>query len=186
MGHGWFARTVPTLVLPTVAVRESFVAAMAEFRAEGRGGAEDHSMIGRDLRESADSWQTPDGFAAYVAGVRAEVDHPPNGWVACTTWWWVEGTEFLGRIAVRHTLTDALRHSGGHIGYDVRAGARRRGHATAMLRAVLPRARELGVAPAALLTTDVTNVGSRAVIESCGATLQDDLDGICRYWVPTG
>ncbi|MEJ3659177.1 GNAT family N-acetyltransferase [Actinomycetes bacterium KLBMP 9759] len=177
---------MPTLVLPTVAVRESFVAAMAEFRAEGRGGPDDHSMIGRDLRESAGTWDTDEGFARYVASVIAETDRPPNGWVPSTSWWWVEGTEYLGRIAVRHELTDALRESGGHIGYDVRASARRRGHATAMLRAVLPLARELGVRPAALLTTDVTNIGSRAVIEACGGTLQDDRGGVCRYWVPTG
>lgn len=176
---------MPTLVLPTVAVRESFVAAMAEFRAEGRGAPDDTSMIGRDLRERAATWETPEGFATYVEAVRDESVNPPNGWVPCTSWWWVEGAEYLGRIAVRHTLTDSLRHLGGHIGYDVPPNARRRGHATAMLRAALPHARALGVQPAALLTTDVTNVGSRAVIEACGGTLQDDLGGVCRYWVPT-
>src|SRR5690242_3199976 len=81
--------------------------------------------------------------------------------------WWVDGDEYLGRIAIRHRLTAQLRASGGHIGYDVRPSARRRGHATAMLRAALPVARALGV-DSALVTCDAGNVASRRVIERNG------------------
>lgn len=38
-------------VPPTTEVHASFLAAMAEFAAEGRGGPEDDSMIGREVRE---------------------------------------------------------------------------------------------------------------------------------------
>ena len=110
----------------------------------------------------------------------------PAGYVQCTTWWWVEDDEYLGRIALRHTLTERLRVNGGHIGYDVRPTARRRGHATAMLRAVLPLARAAGVTPAALLTCDSDNVASAKVIEANGGVLEADVDGLRRYWVPTG
>jgi predicted acetyltransferase len=106
--------------------------------------------------------------------------------VACTTWWWAHDDEFLGRIAVRHELTDGLRIFGGHIGYDVRPTARRAGHAMSMLRAVLPRARSLGVTPSALLTCDTTNLVSRKVIEANGGVLAEQDDGVCRYWAPTG
>jgi predicted acetyltransferase len=58
--------------------------------------------------------------------------------VPCTTLWWVDGPAHLGRIAIRHRLTPWLREVAGHIGYDVRPSARRRGHATAMLAAALP------------------------------------------------
>lgn len=181
------------LVLPDpdadTAVRRSFLAAMAEFRAEGRGTDDDHTMLGRDLRQHTDTWDTPVGFAGYVTAVRAESDPNtprPPGWVACTSWWWVAGDEYLGRIAVRHQLTDQLRVVGGHIGYDVRPAARRRGHATAMLRAVLPHARALGITPAALLTCDPTNTASRKVISANGGEPANADDGICRYWVPTG
>jgi predicted acetyltransferase len=129
---------VPNLVPPDETLMASYLAAMAEFRAEGRGADDDHSMVGRDLRTHAATWHTPAGFAAYVAGLRtdADPDHPrPDGWVACTTWWWVQDSEFLGRIAVRHELTDQLRIIGGHIGFDIRPAARRAGHGTAMLRA---------------------------------------------------
>ena len=161
---------------------------MAEFRAEGRGTRDDHSMIGRELRVFSSTWHTPDGFAAYVASLRADADPDqprPQGWVACTSWWWVNGTEYLGRIAVRHELTDRLREIGGHIGYDVRPTARCQGHATTMLRGVLPHARSLGITPSALITCDATNVASRKVIETNGGVLQDQHGGTCRFWVPT-
>lgn len=65
----------------------------------------------------------------------------------------------LGRLAIRHRLTLQLREVGGHIGYHVRPSARRYGHATAMGRAALPVARNLGI-ESALLTCDITNVAS--------------------------
>jgi predicted acetyltransferase len=98
--------------------------------------------------------------------------------------WWVHDEEYLGRIAVRHRLTPQLREVGGHIGYDVRRSARRRGHATAMLRAALPIARRLGI-ESALVTCDVDNYASRKVIERNGGVLGDQRGDKLRFWVPT-
>ena len=179
---------MPALHLPGPAVHRSFLAAMGEFRAEGRGGPRDDSMLGMELAAWGGRWGTAEGFAAYVAELRAQAEEAtprPPGWVPCTTWWWVEGPEFIGRIALRHRLTGALRAAGGHIGYDVRPSARRRGHATAMLAAVLPLARAAGI-EAALVTCDVANVGSRRVIEANGGALDGEVAGRLRYWVPTG
>jgi predicted acetyltransferase len=174
------------LSLPVERVRDSFLAAMQEFRAEGRGGPDDGSMIGYELREFGPTW--PDGFGRYVAWLRSlsREDAPkPAGHVPATTFWWVDGDEYLGRIALRHRLTPHLLEAGGHIGYDVRPSARRRGHATAMLRAVLPVARGLGIDPA-LVTCDVDNVASRRVIEHNGGVFEDQRGGKLRFWVPTG
>ena len=93
------------------------------------------------------------------------------GWVPCTTWWWLEDDRYLGRIALRHRLTERLLREGGHIGYDVRPTARGRGHATAMLHAVLPEAAALGIS-SALVTCDVDNVAS-AVIQANGGVLEE-------------
>lgn len=178
---------MPELVRPTTTVQASFLAAMAEFRAEGRGGTDDDSMIGWEHRAHGSTWHTPDGFTAYVEGLRADADEdtPRPAWrVACTTLWWVEGTEYLGRLAIRHRLTEHLLEIGGHIGYDVRPTARRRGHATAMLRAALPVAAGLGIEKA-LVTCDTDNVASRKVIESAGGVFEDERSGKFRFWVPT-
>ncbi|MBW1598528.1 GNAT family N-acetyltransferase [Streptomyces sp. JJ38] len=178
---------MPELLLPTVRVHASFLEAMDELRAEGRGAAEDGSMVGRDIRLYGPRWGTPEGFAAYVAAVRAdalpETPRPP-GHVPSTTWWWVEGDTYLGRLALRHRLNGRLLEWGGHIGYDVRPSARRRGHATAMLRAALPYAAELGVDPV-LVTCDHDNLASRRVIENCGGIFEDQRAGKLRYWAPT-
>ncbi|HEY4454762.1 MAG TPA: GNAT family N-acetyltransferase [Pseudonocardiaceae bacterium] len=179
---------MPRLELPGERYHRSFLAAMAEFRAEGRGADDDISSIGADLRERWGTWDTEAGFADYLGVLRNEADPDglrPDGYVQCTTWWWVDGEEYLGRIALRHTLTERLRAHGGHIGYDVRPTARRRGYATTMLREVLPLALAAGVAPSALLTCDADNVASRKVIEASGGVLEDEVDGLRRYWVPT-
>ena len=86
-------------------------------------------MIGRYLRGGADL-TTDEGFGRFVAAVladRLEETPRPEGFVPATELWWVDGDEFLGRISIRHRLTPTLLEVGGHIGYDVRPTARRRG-----------------------------------------------------------
>jgi predicted acetyltransferase len=174
---------MPELVLPTTAVRPSFLEAMDEFVAEGA----ENSQTAAWIEQNAPGWQDPEAFAAFVEAVRADAlpgTPRPAGHVPCTTLWWVDGEDYLGRIAIRHELNDFLLEVGGHIGYDVRPARRREGHATAMLRASLPWALRLGVDPA-LVTCDTDNVGSIRVIENAGGVLEDVRGIKRRYWVPT-
>lgn len=177
---------MPELITPDAHVRESFLEAMAEFEEKGRGDPTDDTMIGAEMREFRGEWSTSEGFAAFVGALRAQArgEHLPAGFVPCTTMWWVDGNAYLGRVAIRHELTPRLLEVGGHIGYDVRATARRRGHATAMLRAALPIARGLNI-ESVLVTCDVSNIGSRKVIESCGGQFEDERGGKLRFWVTT-
>jgi len=178
---------VAELSPPLVDVRESFLAAMAEFRAEGRGDPSDETMVGREIVEYASRWSTPEGFEAFVRELRLQAlegSPRPEGHVPSTTLWWVDGREYLGRIGIRHRLTAKLREVGGHIGYVVRPSARHLGHATAMLRCALPVARTLGI-ETALVTCDADNLGSRKVIEHNGGVLEDQRGGKLRFRVPT-
>ncbi|HUZ24941.1 MAG TPA: GNAT family N-acetyltransferase [Streptosporangiaceae bacterium] len=177
---------MPELTAPTVRVHASFLAAMKEFQDEGRGGYDDATLVGREIAQYAGRWADPAVFAGYVRWLAEEPfeDSPrPQGYVPSTTLWWVSGDEYLGRLAIRHRLTPQLRDYGGHIGYDVRPTARRRGHATAMLAAALPRARALGIDPV-LVTCDEDNVGSRKVIEANQGVLEDKRGIKLRFWVP--
>lgn len=98
----------------------------------------------------------------------------PEGFVPHTTYWLVDdANEVVGVSNLRHRLTDALRVEGGHIGYGVRPGARRRGHATRLLQETLARARALGI-DAALLTCARANAGSVATIRRCGGVLESE------------
>lgn len=178
---------VPKLVSPTIAVHESFLAAVAEFAAEGRGTPEDNSMLGRDMLRYGAHWKDPEVFARYIEDLKADAREEtprPAGFVPSTILWWIEGEEFLGRLSIRHRMTRRLLDWGGSIGYEVRPSARRRGHATAMLRAALPLAHRLGFDPV-LITCDHDNVGSRKVIEACGGVFEDQRAEKLRYWVPT-
>ena len=94
-----------------------------------------------------------------------------------------------GRVSIRHELSAWLAEFGGHIGYGVRPGFRRRGHATEILRQALVIARAAGVT-SALITCDDDNVASAATIEACGGRferLAEPVPGeppLRRYWVP--
>ncbi|NUW38640.1 GNAT family N-acetyltransferase [Nonomuraea rhodomycinica] len=166
---------------PTPRLRVSFLEAVAEFRADR---AYPPSWFVGDVDPPA--LTDPDAFEAYVARVLGERSQAGTreGFVPMTTLWWADGDRFLGRMAVRHRLTPALERLGGHIGYDVRPSARRRGHATAMLAAALPVARSLGLSEV-LVMCDLTNTASRRVIEANGGRLVDVTAHKRRYWVPT-
>jgi predicted acetyltransferase len=178
---------MPELILPSAHVHASFLNAMDEFTAEGRGARDDHSMVGHELREYGGRWTDPVVFGDYVTGLRDQAhEEAPRaaGLVPSTILWWVSDQEFLGRLAIRHRLTRRLLDLGGHIGYDVRPAARRRGHATAMLARALPVAAGLGIDPV-LVTCDDDNTGSRKVIEANGGVFEDQRGVKLRYWIPT-
>lgn len=178
---------MPELSLPTTRVHASFLAAMAEFQAEGRGCGSDNTMVGGEIRDFGGRWADAAEFGHYVRWLRdqaLEESPRPAGFVPATTLWWVSGGDYLGRIAIRHRLTPRLREAGGHIGYDVRPSARRRGHGTALLSAALPVARGLGI-DSALITCLAANTGSRKVIQANGGVLENRVGDMLRYWVPT-
>jgi predicted acetyltransferase len=178
---------MPELIPPTIRVHASFLAAVDELRADGQGGPADYSTVGREIREYGSVWHQPEEFLRYVQHLRnreAEDHAREAGRVPETTLWWVRRDEYLGRIDIRHRLTDGLRAWGGHIGYDVRPSARQRGHGTAMLAAALPLARALSIDPA-LITCEDSNIGSRKIIEASGGRLADQHGSRLRYWVPT-
>ena len=171
---------MPRLVPPEPRLRASFAAAMDEFAAEGRGSPSDRTVIGSYLRDHAGDVADEAAFEAFCAAVRAqalEATPRPDGWVPATELWWVDADEFLGRVAIRHRLTPMLLEVGGHIGYDVRPSARRRGHATEMLRQALGIARGLGI-DRALVTCDADNTCDVECANNanCLANVQCDAD----------
>ncbi|WP_460544546.1 GNAT family N-acetyltransferase [Glycomyces halotolerans] len=172
------------LIAPTERLGESFSAAVDEWIAEGRGGPDDHTLVGEMIREHVLPAERTDWLIDFLEHERRWETDPPQYFVPMTLYWWVDGEEFLGRISVRHRLNDRLFEIGGHIGYEVRPTARRRGHATAMLAATLPRAADLGIEKA-LVTCDHDNIASRKVIERNGGVFEDRRGKKLRFWVPT-
>jgi predicted acetyltransferase len=178
----------PHFASPSVDVHTSFLAALAEYHAEGH-----------HLELPADRLADPEEFARYVAALRADVETPgaaaryvaaltgsapevwPDGYVPQSIFWWVAGAEYIGRLGLRHRLTPHLLVEGGNIGYEVRPSARGQGHATAMLAAALPLAAGLGI-DLVHLDCDDDNPVSLRVIEKNGGRLERREAG-CLYYV---
>lgn len=114
-------------------------------------------------------------FAALVAKL-ADCERGegiPEGFVPHTTYCLVHAGEVVAVSNLRHRLTERLRVEGGHIGYGVRPSARRRGHATEILRRTLEEARRHGIAQA-LVTCAKDNAGSAGAIRNNGGRLHSE------------
>jgi predicted acetyltransferase len=168
---------MPALVAPDVRFETSYREAMAEFVAEGRA---------EELR----SLPNHATFTSFVLELHAQAEGRdlPEGWVAGTTLWLVDGDRFIGKVEVRHRLTDALRLRGGHVGYSIRPTMRRRGYGTLALSLVLARCLDLGL-DRVLVTCDESNAASRRIIEANGGELEDLVQlrdravPTMRYWI---
>ena len=148
------------LVRPSAHYKDSYLAAMKEFRAEGR-------------KTDFDFAQAETDFATFVQELNERPDgkHLPAGFVPESIYWLVDGEEYIGRLSIRHKLNDHLLKIGGHIGYDIRPSKRSRGYGTAILRLGLPKAKELHV-ERALLTCNENNVASLKIIRKAGGVLE--------------
>jgi predicted acetyltransferase len=184
---------MPELVVPSRSFHKSFVEAVEEILESEDdnhyAGLNVIPPVGEYPGESyaLDDLRDPEVFAEYAERMAATGDHAdwlPPGIVPATFLWWVDGETYIGRLSIRHSLTQWLLDYGGHIGYVVRPSARRQGHARAMLAAALPVAASLGIDPV-LVTCDDTNVASRRVIEANGGVFDDQRGEKLRYWIPT-
>ena len=167
----------PQLVFPDTHYKESYLAAVAEYKAAG---------------SPPQHFEEPDGdFGEFVAKIksRAQGENLPAGFVPQTDYWLVDGEEYIGSLSIRHTLTDHLREIGGHIGYGIRPSKRKMGYGKRILKLGLEKAKELGIEKV-LLTCDVTNDGSRKIIEGNGGVLENTVPNPggpdkARFWIPT-
>jgi predicted acetyltransferase len=166
------------LIRPATAYKTSVIAAMREFAADSH-----HRYANTDIDALKGH------FTAYVESELQRATAPPQpGWVSDSVYWLVDERGFIGRISLRHRLTDSLREFGGHIGYEVRPSRRREGHGKRMLALLLEKARARNMGKV-MLTCDESNTGSRKIIEANGGELQDviELDyrpePTMRWWI---
>ena len=109
-------------------------------------------------------------------------ENRPDWMVQQSTFWLYDGDRPVGMGKIRHTLTDALRENGGHIGYAIRRSARGQGYGTRLLPLLLTECRKLGI-PRVLLTAHADNVPSRRVIERAGGVLERENGERAWYWI---
>ncbi len=117
-------------------------------------------------------------------------DNLPAGHVPCTFLFaFDEQGQIVGRVSIRHKLTEDLTKFGGHVGFAIREKFRRRGYAKEVLSQSLLYIREsLETEEKILVTCDHDNIGSIKIIKSCGGVLENQVEntkkGITnRYWI---
>ncbi|MBA3724369.1 MAG: GNAT family N-acetyltransferase [Candidatus Levybacteria bacterium] len=170
------------LVLPSVTYKKSFLEALQEYqsvKADDRLDIYELSLLGLQA-----------DFPKYIKNLLSESSgkNLPQGYVPQTTYWLIDNDEFIGRLSVRHMLTDSLLKFGGHIGYDIRPAKRQMGYGKKILALGLVRAEALGIEKA-LITCDVTNIASKKIIEANGGVFEDSIDmgednpRKLRYWI---
>lgn len=170
------------LIHPTTAYKEQFLQATKEYEAKQNEDRPD--IYGLTLDELNND------FTAYIERVLSESngENLPDGLVPQTTYWLVDGDEFIGRVSIRHTLTEQLLKEGGHIGYDIRPSKRQMGYGKQILELSLSKAKELGITKV-LVTCNENNIGSKKIIEANGGQLENIVEmgegkpRKLRFWI---
>jgi len=132
------------------------------------------AFAGESPRRYSFLWTPQMSYAAMLERLRKDRlgEDLPEGRVPHTMLYGFVDGQIIGRVSVRHCLNDWLRARGGHIGYAVAPGFRRRGYATAMFRQALDYCRSLGL-DQVMITCDDDNVASWKILERAGAVLEE-------------
>lgn len=137
-------------------------------------------------------------FSAFLERLReaSRGENLPQGYVPEDEFWLLEPSSgrMLGSIRLRHWLTPALEERGGHIGYAIRPGERRKGYGSQILAMLLAWLRDPGWQASrgldlrrVLLTCDTHNAASARIIEANGGVLENRVrvenELVSRYWI---
>ena len=166
------------LIEPTLELEEAYRDYLREFIEAG---------------EEKNLFHRRDELADVPACIRKLQDHakgvnlPPNEVRYLAYWAFSEAGELVGEIEIRPRLTPAFEDVGGHIGFSVRPGRRRKGCATQMLALMLDKARVMGM-KRVLVTCDRANIGSARTIQKNGGKLASESVAwngqlTSRYWI---
>ncbi|MDP2648462.1 MAG: GNAT family N-acetyltransferase [bacterium] len=172
------------LVQPSASYKDSFIEAVGEYKHDTVDSFRHTKYRELSLPELGSDF---DAFVTRELG-KAKGENLPEWYVPQTDYWLVDDGEFIGRVSIRHSLTEHLRRIGGHIGYDIRPSKRRQGYGTKILQLALPKARELGVGRV-LVTCDADNTASRKIIEKNGGVLENEVPNPetggtkMRFWI---
>lgn len=123
-----------------------------------------------------------------LSEIERGIDLPP-GVVPETFLFGFVGSRVVGRVSIKHALSEFLERFGGQIGYVVVPEFRRRGYATSMLRLSVQLARQKLGMRRILLTCRNENIASIRTIEKNGGALEniitgpDGITSLRRYWI---
>lgn len=166
------------LVKPTVKLKNEYLSFYQEWKETGENMVP--WVISKD----------PSDFAGMVQSLldAEKGDNLPANWVPDSTYWLVnQNNRVIGAVNIRHSLTEKLLQTGGHIGYGIRPSERRKGYATKLLALSLEKVMELGITKV-LVTCDENNIGSAKTILNNGGIedssfAEEDGNIVRRFWI---
>lgn len=147
---------------PSIEFKDTFLEWLSEAHAENTYIFWDNNTVKND-------------FQRFVESQLSKEIMCPIGNVPESVYWIINNNVMLGRISIRHQLTDKLREKGGNIGYQISKSYRGKGFATKALELALVEAKKIGLNEA-LLTTDRNNYASQRVILKNSGELISDLN----------
>lgn len=116
----------------------------------------------------------------------------PEGFVSATEFWIIKDENFVGRICLRHELTEFMAKYIGHIGYMVVPSFRKQGIATAALKQVLQRAYEKSLSEVLVICEEDNDISKHMLIKAINTfggyeDTPQEKNGkkMLRYWIKT-
>lgn len=166
------------LVLPTIDLRQTYL----DFYQEWIDSGED--MVPWVISKDPSDFEEMLNFLFS----RENGENLPENWVADSTYWLVtDANKVVGVVNIRHSLSEKLLHSGGHVGYGIRPSERRRGYAAQLLALALEKTKQLGIEKV-LVVCDENNMASeRTIIRNGGlqdvSYTEEDGNVVKRFWI---
>lgn len=149
----------PSLVLPSVKYKDSFIEAVKEYKEVPH-----FKFWDLDVRELEKNFQAFISVEkAKTKGIGLKPQQVPR-----TIYWLVDEEEYIGRVIIRHRDNDYLLKNEGHIGYGIRPSKRGQGYGGLALRLALEITKEKELRNKVLLTCLESNIASKKIIESHG------------------
>jgi predicted acetyltransferase len=173
--------TAAKLEKPSIAHKDSYIAALKEFQDEGRYKFLDISAV-RDNFED---------FIEKVNGGKKLLQKPYSEWIEPvpeTVLWLTKDHEFIGTLNIRHRLNWHLEKWGGHVNFIIRPSMRGKGFGKKLLQKAIPYIAYLGIEKA-LVTIDPQDKAANKIVQFVGGKLQDTLPATDkfparnRYWL---
>lgn len=165
------------LTAPAIQYKDTFLQGLREIQREGRW------LQYNPQRARADFPYFVQQMLDQQDRMKISPDRMPS-----TTFWLIDGEEFIGTLTLSYELNDFLFRIGGHIGYLIRPSKRKQGYGKKLLHLGLQKARARGL-QRVLITCDENNIASKKVIESNGGQFENcvavegsDIKKL-RYWI---
>ena len=169
------------LIRPNADYKDSYLAALKEYHAEGRYKHQSVATLEADF----------DGFLTALRAEKGYPHQPYQDWVEPvpeTVVWLVRDADYIGTVDIRHRLNWHLEKWGGHVHFVIRPSWRGKEYGRKILKKAMPIINYIGIDDA-LLTLAPDNKAAIHVVESCGGQFEKELPAtecfpaMRRYWL---